>query len=105
MPARIPVFTPPHLIAARKARAREYDDKRGSAHSRGYGGTAWERLRKRILVRDNYTCADCGCIVGVQPGDAHIDHIQSKRKGGTDDESNLTVRCIVCHGKKTRAGD
>lgn len=105
MPDRIPVFVPPHLAQARKARAREYDERRGTSYRRGYGGKWWERTRLRIFQRDQYTCRSCGCVVGIKKGDAHCDHVVSKRDGGTNDDSNLQTLCVTCHSEKTRAGE
>lgn len=52
-------------------------------------------IRKRILVRDRYTCQQCRRYGN------HVDH-----KDGDDthnDDSNLWTLCRYCHGIKTRA--
>lgn len=57
------------------------------------GSKAWLALRRRILLRDNYTCRDCpryGNEVDHADGDSH-----------NNDESNLVTRCKRCHSKKT----
>jgi len=70
-----------------------------SRHERGYG-TAWDKLRRRILARDQYLCHPCRKAQAITPA-TQVDHIVSKAKGGTDDESNLQAICGECHKQKT----
>lgn len=78
------------------------DPNRGSRHERGYG-TAWDKLRLRILARD---CGLCQCPE-CQGGEkrltvaTHVDHITPKAQGGTDDESNLRAVNKDCHKRIT----
>ncbi|WP_322861868.1 HNH endonuclease [Aeromonas allosaccharophila] len=72
-----------------------------SADDRGYDW-AWRKLRKRILVRDNYLCQVCLALGIVTPA-TQVDHIVNKAAGGTDAESNLQGICDHCHDTKTRA--
>ena len=76
-----------------------------SRHARGYG-TAWTKLRKIILKRDNYMCQAClrqGTFTAlcVRPRDHAVDHITPKAHGGTDDQTNLESLCADCHAAKT----
>lgn len=70
-----------------------------SRHKRGYG-TAWNKLRFRILARDKHLCQPCMRKGRVRPA-SHVDHIIAKAKGGTDDEGNLQAICTACHKDKT----
>ena len=80
-----------------------------SRQSRGYGA-AWDRLRKRILKRDNYLCQckHCKAEHRVTPA-SEVDHIVSKAKakamGWTtaqiNDELNLQAINSDCHVRKT----
>lgn len=70
-----------------------------SRHERGYG-TAWEKLRKRILARDKHLCQPCR-RKGKYHSATHVDHIVSKANGGTDDEGNLQAINSECHKAKT----
>lgn len=77
------------------------DQRRGSRHERGYG-SAWDRLRARILKRDAGICQPC-----LQDGHVHqgteVDHKIPKAQGGTDDEDNLQTICHERHKAKTVA--
>lgn len=70
-----------------------------SASSRGYG-SAWRKLRNRIMKRDNELCQVCIKRNRLTKA-REVDHILSKADGGTDDESNLQAICRGCHEKKT----
>lgn len=63
----------------------------------GRGGRPWRRIRDAILLRDKYTCQQCGHI-GT---DLEVDHIVNVAQGGTDDDCNLQSLCIPCHKVKT----
>jgi len=68
------------------------------------------------MHRDAFTCADCG-VVGAEHRTARgfvyavgdpslcrwltIDHVIPTSRGGTDDESNLEVRCNPCNARKS----
>ncbi len=53
---------------------------------------AWKKLRKSILVRDNFTCQYCGYVSekGLQ-----VNHINGDPKDNNPD--NLEVVCSQCH--------
>lgn len=71
----------------------------GSRHARGYG-SAWVKLRLRILTRDRYLCQ--ACLSKGRPAPAtEVDHIIPKAIGGTDDDGNLSAICHACHVDKT----
>lgn len=63
----------------------------------GRGGRPWRRKRDAILLRDKYSCQQCGHI-GT---DLEVDHIVNIAQGGTDDDSNLQSLCVPCHKAKT----
>jgi 5-methylcytosine-specific restriction enzyme A len=75
------------------------DARRGNRHQRGYG-TAWEKLRARILRRDSYLCQPC-LQAGRTTAAEAVDHIIPKARGGTDDARNLRAICGPCHREKT----
>lgn len=82
----------------RRRSARRLDDTRGSAHARGYG-RRWRRIRDSVLHREPL-CRACGAE-GRTTAAVHVDHIVSKRRGGTDERSNLQPLCQPCHNRKT----
>jgi 5-methylcytosine-specific restriction enzyme A len=69
-----------------------------SRHARGYG-TAWDKLRLRILKRDNYLCHCPRCQGGALrlTTASEVDHIVPKAEGGTDDQGNLRAVNSACH--------
>jgi hypothetical protein len=52
----------------------------------------WTELKHQVLVRDGYTCANCG-----GSGEMHVHHIVPLSKGGTNSLSNLKALCRGCH--------
>ena len=79
--------------------ARRYDQRRGSSSRRGYGAR-WRKLRGMILARQPY-CQTEGCNEWA----TEVDHIVSKRDGGTDRVENLQGLCKSCHSRKTATED
>jgi 5-methylcytosine-specific restriction enzyme A len=62
-------------------------------------GDAWMKIRRRVLVDGGFTCVDCGHV----SFDNQIDHDTPLEQGGSNDDSNLRIRCIDCHAKKTKS--
>lgn len=57
-----------------------------------------EKLRLKILKRDNYRCVKCGQSPATHLGiTLHIDHIQPFSKGGDNSEENLQTLCDKCN--------
>jgi 5-methylcytosine-specific restriction endonuclease McrA len=52
---------------------------------------AWRQIRAARLKIDGYRCAVPGCLRKA----THVDHIISRRAGGTDALSNLRSLCAV----------
>lgn len=57
-------------------------------------------LRRKIIIRDKYTCQLCGKYMPDEVG-LHIDHIVSISKGGKTVPANLQVLCSKCNGSKS----
>ena len=53
----------------------------------------WDRIRKRVYERDNYTCQGCG----ETDTELHAHHIVPKSDGGSDRMDNLLTLCKPCH--------
>ena len=49
----------------------------------------WRRTRERVLRRDGYRCAVPGCSTRASV----VDHLVSRRAGGSDAEHNLRSLC------------
>ncbi len=92
--------------------ARQKDRQRGSFRERGYS-TEWDKLAAWFKTRYPLcgmrpdgrtpvmsTCFDEGRTTPVYA----VDHVVSRRDGGTDALENLQGMCRSCHAAKTRAG-
>jgi len=88
MPKKAPTHKPKRRKDNRKNRHKVYDKQKW----RKPGG-----IRKRILLRDNYICQECGRVVSGK--EAHVDHIDGNEINMNDD--NLQTLCSECHGRKT----
>jgi 5-methylcytosine-specific restriction endonuclease McrA len=53
--------------------------------------------KERVFARDGRTCRYCGS--DEEP--LHIDHIISRKRGGTHDLDNLQVLCKSCNLRKS----
>ena len=56
-----------------------------------YLSAEWKETRARILARDGYLCTIEGC---GRPATV-IDHIVSRRSGGSDADANLRSLCRI----------
>ena len=57
-----------------------------------------QELRQSVFDKYNGKCAYCGCV--LEKG-WHVDHINPKRDGGTDDFENLNPACFSCNNYKS----
>lgn len=64
-----------------------------------------KRTRFEIFKRDGFRCVYCGATPNTTV--LHVDHVEPKSKGGTDDHANLVTACQPCNGGKSdvRLGD
>jgi 5-methylcytosine-specific restriction endonuclease McrA len=63
-------------------------------HERVYG-SAWRKMRRYILARDNFTCQYC-----LAPATT-VDHVEPVSKGGEIlNPENLVAACVSCNSKK-----
>ena len=60
-----------------------------------------EPVYRAVLVRDNYTCQDCGWTHKQwnrsDPRHLEAHHIRQHAAGGSNTEGNLTTLCNICH--------
>ncbi|KGD43391.1 putative phage endonuclease [Burkholderia pseudomallei] len=66
------------------------DAVRGNRHARGYG-TAWDKIRQRILRRDSGLCQPCLQAGRVTVATA-VDHVISKARGEAGDGGLSGIR-------------
>lgn len=58
----------------------------------------WDKTRKRIALRDGYTCQRCQLV--TEKG--HCSHIIPQAKGGSDEDSNLRWLCADCNMREAK---
>jgi len=68
---------------------------RSYSSAQGYG-SAWRRIRARIILRDPI----CTVPTCFKPS-TDADHILARAKGGTGDDENLRGMCHGHHSRKT----
>lgn len=54
-----------------------------------------KKIRELVYNKFDGHCAYCGCKIELK--DMQIDHIKSKRNGGSDDIENLYPSCRACN--------
>ena len=52
----------------------------------------WQAVRKVVLARDNFKCAECGVAEEL-----HVHHLVPRHLGGDDAANNLITLCSACH--------
>lgn len=71
-------------------------DTKAGATTRLRGDT-WMKIRREVLVDGGFACVDCGLVAMSN----QIDHDVPLEQGGSNNKSNLRIRCISCHAAKT----
>lgn len=58
----------------------------------------WKWRRREAIIRDDYTCMECGARGGPK-GEAKLEvhHMTPVAKGGSDELENLETLCQNCH--------
>jgi hypothetical protein len=69
---------------------------RGGKTLRGSGVPS--HIRKKVLLRDNNRCQDCGVGDWNQtPSLLHVHHLDEAKNNGSNSLDNLITLCFVCH--------
>jgi 5-methylcytosine-specific restriction endonuclease McrA len=69
----------------------------GNPNTERIRGAKLQKIRERILLRDNYTCAGCGRITAY----LQVDHVVPLFMGGSESDENRQLMCDVCHDAKS----
>jgi hypothetical protein len=85
-------------------------EQRPNAAARGYCDRRHRAWRAAVLVRDDWTCRDCGRVCGAGR-EAHADHVSPVVAGSDmcrDGRSRYDIAggqclCVACHARKTKA--
>jgi 5-methylcytosine-specific restriction enzyme A len=98
-------YCPRHLYAdSRKIARLEYDSRRGSASSRGYG-RFHEKWRRQIIARDPLCTINVLCDKSFPAFSTDADHIVALDDGGDWSLENGRGACHACHSYKTATRD
>ena len=86
-------------LAQLKSRIAAVDLRRGASVAVDrIRGRKLDRIRRRVLLRDHYTCRHCGRVSVV---DMEVDHIVPLFLGGAESDENRQVLCCDCHAAKS----
>jgi len=86
----------------RREKDRTHDERRGTAHARGYGAN-WQKVRLMQLAIQPL-CQDCLTEGRVTIG-GEVHHIKAKRDGGDNSFENLMTLCKSHHSQRTARGE
>lgn len=82
----------------RRHRAEHVDAGRPSARRRGYDGP-WRRIAAEHLELEPWCRSHLERGLHIRA--TEVDHILTRRAGGSDDHSNLRSLCKSCHSRRT----
>lgn len=93
--------------AGRPCPCRDRDAQRRLAEPwrSSYGKREYMRNRQAAIARQHGRCMDCGEVCAEWDGSSwrtqrlggEVDHVIPLRNGGSNDASNLALRCKYCH--------
>ena len=70
-------------------------------NQRVWGSRAHRAQRRRVWLRDDYTCIDCGWRDNTEIGDRLVaDHVHGIHEVRSFDDDELATRCRTCSGRK-----
>ncbi len=85
-------------LAQLKSRIAAVDLRRGASVAVDrIRGRKLDRIRRRVLLRDHYTCRRCGRV----SVDLEADHIVPLFLGGAESDENRQALCRECHAAKS----
>lgn len=85
-------------LSTLKPRVSTIDTRKGASPAvKRITGHALQRIRERILLRDEYTCRVCGRV----SRDLEVDHKVPLHLGGAESDSNRWALCATCHQAKS----
>lgn len=85
----------PRLATLNTNRVKVLDTKAGATPR--IRGSRWMKERQTALVTGLFTCVDCGLVSSTN----EVDHDVPLEQGGSNEQSNLKIRCAQCHKAKT----
>lgn len=110
------VVGPGHVCPARPKRKRrptKGDQTRGQREPwrSNYSTREYREARQEAIARTRGRCTDCGRVCAWWDGSkwrtegmgGEVDHVVALSEGGTNNASNLQLRCKSCHKKRDDA--
>ena len=61
-------------------------------------GPPLQKIRTRVMLRDEYTCQICGRVTAH----GEVDHKTPLCDGGSESDSNRWYLCVGCHQDKSK---
>lgn len=86
------------LIDSRKVANTRIWGLRETEEGQKRDSTDWQRKRREVLKRDEFTCQECGRAAEEIQLEVH--HKQPVSQGGSDEPENLMSLCVDCHAKR-----
>jgi 5-methylcytosine-specific restriction enzyme A len=81
-----------------KPRISKIDTRQGSEPaSQRIRGNTLIKIRRRIILRDGFTCQICGRVTDR----GEVDHKTPLHQGGKENDENRWYLCVDCHESKT----
>jgi hypothetical protein len=77
---------------------RDYPVKQSKRQSNKWP-RRYNRYKQLLVMRDGLRCHYCDYLMNY--GEAQVDHIKAKARGGTDAPHNLVLACARCNGIKS----
>jgi len=84
-------------LTSLKRKVDTIDISRGALAVKRIVGRELQRIRDRILLRDEYTCRKCGRVTV----DLEVDHVVPLHLGGRESDENRACLCRKCHDLKS----
>jgi len=84
-------------LTSLQPRVQTVNVQRGAPAAERIRGRKLQRIRDRILLRDEYTCRKCGHVSSR----LEVDHIVPLHLGGVESDSNRQALCKRCHKIKS----
>lgn len=84
-----------------KRRQKAVNKRRNKSSKAFYDSATWEIIRAKQLEAFPFCQATREDGLPCRKIAKHVDHIQAREDGGSDEPENLQSLCVSCHSRKT----